>query len=35
MAIVVPDSNTPLIQEIHLMVIHWLCEGVEKHFFEK
>ncbi|MCX6766521.1 MAG: D-sedoheptulose 7-phosphate isomerase [Candidatus Moranbacteria bacterium] len=35
MAIVVPDSNTPLIQEIHLMVIHWLCEEVEKHFFEK
>jgi D-sedoheptulose 7-phosphate isomerase len=34
-AIIVPDSNTPLIQEIHLMVIHWLCEGVEKHFFEK
>lgn len=34
-AIVVPDSNTPLIQEIHLMVIHWLCEEVEKHFFEK
>jgi len=34
-AIVVPGNNTPLIQEIHLAVIHWLCEEVEKHFFGK
>jgi D-sedoheptulose 7-phosphate isomerase len=34
-AIIVPDNSTPLIQEIHLMVIHWLCEEVEKHFFGK
>jgi D-sedoheptulose 7-phosphate isomerase len=35
LAIVVPDNNTPLIQEIHLMAIHWLCEETEKYFFEK
>jgi D-sedoheptulose 7-phosphate isomerase len=34
-AIIVPKNDTPLIQEIHLMVIHWLCEQVEKHFFER
>jgi len=34
-AITIPDNNTPLIQEIHLMAIHWLCEQAEKHFFEK
>lgn len=33
-AIIVPFSNTPLIQEIHLMIIHWLCEEVEKTFFD-
>jgi len=34
-AIVVPFEKTPLIQEIHLMVVHWLCEEVELHFFKK
>jgi D-sedoheptulose 7-phosphate isomerase len=34
-AIIVPENNTPSIQEIHLMVIHWLCEEVEKYFFNK
>lgn len=34
-AIVVPSNDTPLVQEIHLMVIHWLCGEVEKHFFVK
>jgi D-sedoheptulose 7-phosphate isomerase len=33
--IIVPSNETPLIQEIHLMVIHWLCEEVEKYFFKK
>jgi D-sedoheptulose 7-phosphate isomerase len=33
-AIVIPENETPLIQEIHLMVIHWLCEGIENHFFK-
>lgn len=34
-AIIVPKNSTPLIQEIHLVAIHWICEEVEKHFFEK
>ena len=34
-AMIVPVNETPLIQEIHLMIIHWLCEEIEKHFFEK
>lgn len=34
-AIVVPSDDTPLIQEVHLIVIHWLCEEVESHFFSK
>lgn len=34
-AIIVPCNETPLIQEIHLIVIHWLCEEVEKYFFRK
>jgi len=33
-AIVVPTRGTPAIQEIHLMVIHWLCEEIEKYFFK-
>jgi len=34
-AIVIPDDNTPLIQEVHLVVIHWLCEKIELDFFGK
>lgn len=34
-AIIIPNSSTPLIQEMHLAVIHWICEEVEKYFFEK
>jgi len=34
-AIIVPADETPLIQELHLMIIHWLCEKIELHFFEK
>jgi D-sedoheptulose 7-phosphate isomerase len=34
-AIVVPCNETPLIQEIHLMVIHNLCEKVESYFFKQ
>ncbi|MDD3486851.1 MAG: SIS domain-containing protein [Candidatus Moranbacteria bacterium] len=32
-AITVPFNETPLVQEIHLMAIHQLCEDIEKHFF--
>lgn len=32
-AIIVPGKSTPRIQEIHLMVIHWICQQVEFHFF--
>src|SRR4030042_4210877 len=32
-AIIVPTNDIPLSQEIHLMVIHWLCEEIEKYFF--
>lgn len=34
-AIIVPSDSTPFIQEIHLIVIHWLCEEIEKYFSEK
>lgn len=34
-AIVIECNETPLIQEVHLMVIHWICEEVEKHLFKK
>jgi D-sedoheptulose 7-phosphate isomerase len=34
-AIIIPADETPLIQELHLVVIHWLCERVENHFFGK
>lgn len=34
-AIIVPSNETPLVQEIHLMAIHWMCQEVEKYFFEK
>jgi D-sedoheptulose 7-phosphate isomerase len=34
-AIVIPDDKTPEIQELHLMVIHHICENVEAHFFKK
>lgn len=34
-AIVIPSNDTPLVQEVHLMVIHWLCGEVEKYFFKK
>jgi len=33
-AIVVPSHDTPLVQEIHLMAIHWICREIEKHFFK-
>ncbi|MDI6778176.1 MAG: D-sedoheptulose 7-phosphate isomerase [Patescibacteria group bacterium] len=34
-SIIVPTDDTPLVQEIHLMVIHWLCEKIENYFFKK
>lgn len=33
-SIIVPSEDTPTIQEIHLMVIHHLCDQIEKEFFE-
>jgi len=30
--IVVPSSNTPRIQELHILLIHIICEEVEKLF---
>jgi len=32
-AIIVPVNSTPLIQEIHLAVIHHLCGEIENHFY--
>jgi D-sedoheptulose 7-phosphate isomerase len=32
-AIVVPSDDTPTIQEIHLMLIHHLCDQLEQTFF--
>jgi D-sedoheptulose 7-phosphate isomerase len=29
-AVVVPSANTPRIQEVHIMLIHIICEEVEK-----
>jgi len=34
-SIVAPFDSTPMIQEVHLMVIHELCDKIEKHFFKK
>lgn len=34
-AIIVPETETPLIQEIHLLVIHHLCGEIENHFFRE
>lgn len=33
-AICVPDTDTPRIQEVHLLVIHLLCEAVENSLAE-
>ncbi|NTW75923.1 MAG: SIS domain-containing protein [Candidatus Moranbacteria bacterium] len=32
-AIVVPSEDTPTIQEIHLMILHDVCDRVEQRFF--
>lgn len=32
-AIIVPSDDTPTIQEVHLMVLHHLCDRIEKEFF--
>ena len=31
----VPETETFMIQELHLPVYHYLCAATEKHFFEK
>ena len=33
--IIVPSDNTPRIQESHLMILHIICEIVEKELFSK
>ena len=33
--IIVPSDNTPRIQEAHLMILHIICELVEKELFVK
>lgn len=33
-SIVVPSNNTPRIQECHILMIHTICEIVEKRLFE-
>ena len=33
--IIVPSDSTPRIQEAHLMILHIICELVEKELFEK
>ncbi|HWQ59936.1 MAG TPA: SIS domain-containing protein [Candidatus Fimivivens sp.] len=32
-SIVVPSDDTPTIQEIHLMILHDLCDRIERDFF--
>ncbi|MBU1165992.1 D-sedoheptulose 7-phosphate isomerase, partial [Candidatus Micrarchaeota archaeon] len=32
-AIVIPSDNTPRIQEMHVLVIHMICESVENNIF--
>jgi D-sedoheptulose 7-phosphate isomerase len=31
-AFIVPSKNTPLIQTIHMMIGHLICEAIDKHF---
>jgi D-sedoheptulose 7-phosphate isomerase len=31
-SIIIPSDNTPRIQEAHIMLIHIICEEVEKKF---
>jgi D-sedoheptulose 7-phosphate isomerase len=31
----VPSKETPRIQESHILIIHIICELVEKAFYEK
>ena len=30
----VPSNNTPRIQEFHILIIHYICEEIEKYFME-
>ena len=30
-----PSSSTPIIQELHLPIYHWLCIGLEAAFFDE
>jgi len=34
-SIIVPSNNTPRIQECHILIIHMICEIVEKELFTK
>ncbi|WP_104747966.1 D-sedoheptulose 7-phosphate isomerase [Helicobacter cetorum] len=34
-ALIVPNNDTPRIQEIHILIIHILCDCIERHFASK
>ncbi|WP_104761527.1 D-sedoheptulose 7-phosphate isomerase [Helicobacter cetorum] len=34
-ALIVPSNDTPRIQEIHILIIHILCDCIERHFANK
>ncbi|AFI05381.1 D-sedoheptulose 7-phosphate isomerase [Helicobacter cetorum] len=34
-ALIVPSNDTPRIQEIHILIIHILCDCIERHFAVK
>nr|WP_156581285.1 D-sedoheptulose 7-phosphate isomerase [Helicobacter pylori] len=35
MALIVPSDDTPRIQEMHILMIHILCDCIERHFAHK
>ncbi|MFT2705620.1 phosphoheptose isomerase, partial [Helicobacter pylori] len=35
MALIVPSDDTPRIQEMHILMIHILCDCIERHFANK
>ena len=34
-SIIVPSNSTQVIQEIHLLIYHSICECIENEFFKK
>ncbi len=35
LALIVPSDDTPRIQEMHILMIHILCDCIERHFANK